>query len=157
MPRRVVLDACVLYPQSVRDTLLYVAQRRLFAPVWSVEIIEEVRRNLVPARLTPEAFTRFSERMNDVWPEAMATRHVTLTTEDAPGVSEKDLHVLGTAIAEHADLIVTVNVRDFSSGTCAQRGIEVYHPDRFLCELHDENPWQVLSALAWQSLGLLHD
>lgn len=154
MPRRAVLDACVLYPQSIRDSLLYIAQRGLFAPIWSEEILAEVSRNLVPERMTGTSFDSWRAALTKAWPEALATRHVVIHPGDAPGVDQKDLHVLGTAVAEHADTIVTANLKDFSATTCADLGVEIYHPDRFLCELHDERPWAVLSALAWHSLYL---
>jgi hypothetical protein len=37
----VVLDACVLYPASIRDLLLNLAQLGLFKPRWSDEIQNE--------------------------------------------------------------------------------------------------------------------
>ena len=42
-----LLDACVLYPVGVRDLLLCVAERRVFVPYWSAEILDEVERNIV--------------------------------------------------------------------------------------------------------------
>jgi hypothetical protein len=47
VPFAVVLDACVLYPLPLRDTLLRVAQQTLYTPRWSGRILEEVARNLV--------------------------------------------------------------------------------------------------------------
>jgi hypothetical protein len=42
-----VLDACVLIPASLRDTLLRLAETpRLYTPKWSAEIWVEVERNL---------------------------------------------------------------------------------------------------------------
>lgn len=37
-----LLDACVLYPPTLRDLLLRLGERRLHRPLWSVEILEEV-------------------------------------------------------------------------------------------------------------------
>jgi hypothetical protein len=42
-----VLDAAVLYPEALRDTLLRLADVGFFRPHWSDIILEEVRRNLV--------------------------------------------------------------------------------------------------------------
>jgi hypothetical protein len=42
----VVLDACVLYPIILCDTLLRLAESGLYIPRWSATILEEVRLNL---------------------------------------------------------------------------------------------------------------
>ena len=43
MPPAAVLDACTLYPVGLRDTLLSVAQAHVFRPLWSADILAEVR------------------------------------------------------------------------------------------------------------------
>ncbi len=55
MPAVVVLDACVLYPLPLRDTLLRVARQNLYAVRGSNRILDEVTRNLIEhRRATPE-------------------------------------------------------------------------------------------------------
>jgi hypothetical protein len=55
VPFAVVLDACVLYPLPLRDTLLRVAQQSLYAVRWSRRILDEVTRNLIEdRRATPD-------------------------------------------------------------------------------------------------------
>jgi hypothetical protein len=49
-PFEVVLDACVLFPASIRDTLLRAADAGLYRVYWSELILEEVRRNLIGQR-----------------------------------------------------------------------------------------------------------
>lgn len=46
-PDGIPLDASVLFPAALRDRLLRAARRGLFRPLWTEEILEEVRRNLV--------------------------------------------------------------------------------------------------------------
>ncbi|MGH2410731.1 MAG: hypothetical protein ACRDGS_10235 [Chloroflexota bacterium] len=41
-----LLDACVLYPAALRDTLLRAALRDPYRPQWSARIMDEVSRNL---------------------------------------------------------------------------------------------------------------
>jgi hypothetical protein len=43
----VVLDACVLVPAALRDTLLRCAERRMYLPSWSNEILDELGRTLL--------------------------------------------------------------------------------------------------------------
>ncbi len=43
-----ILDACVLLPMPLADTLLRMAETpQLYVPKWSSEIISEVSRNLI--------------------------------------------------------------------------------------------------------------
>jgi hypothetical protein len=45
---RAVLDACVLIPMPLADTLLRMAEEpRLYLPKWSQTIMNEVTRNLI--------------------------------------------------------------------------------------------------------------
>ena len=46
-PFKVVLDANVLYPFTLRDTLLRAAAAGLFQAYWSEKILDEATRNLV--------------------------------------------------------------------------------------------------------------
>jgi PIN domain len=48
----VVLDACVLIPATLRDTLLRAAEKGMYRLHWSDEILDEVRRNLVKRAMT---------------------------------------------------------------------------------------------------------
>jgi hypothetical protein len=41
-----VLDASVLYPLPLRDTLLRVAEIELYDPYWSQRILDEVARRM---------------------------------------------------------------------------------------------------------------
>jgi hypothetical protein len=46
----VILDASVLYPLPLRDTLLRIAETGLYDPCWSERILDEVGRNLIAKR-----------------------------------------------------------------------------------------------------------
>ena len=48
----VVLDACVLIPATLRDTLLRAVEKGMYRLHWSDEILDEVRRNLVKREMT---------------------------------------------------------------------------------------------------------
>lgn len=46
-PFKVVLDACVLYPFTVRDVLLEAAAQGFYQVYWSETILHEALRNLI--------------------------------------------------------------------------------------------------------------
>ena len=43
----ILLDACVLYPYTLRDTLMHLALARLYTPCWTDRIHEEWHRNVL--------------------------------------------------------------------------------------------------------------
>ena len=56
VPTSALLDACVLMPINLTDVLLRLAKAGTFRPLWSAEVLDEVRRNLprASAGMTPE-------------------------------------------------------------------------------------------------------
>lgn len=50
----VLLDACAIFPMSLRDTLLRAADAGLYRLVLTEDILEEVRRNLISERRLTE-------------------------------------------------------------------------------------------------------
>ncbi len=69
---RVVLDACVLVPMPLADTLLRMAEApRLYLPKWSQMIMDEVTRNLIAKwDMAPEKAHRREEELRRHFPEA---------------------------------------------------------------------------------------
>ncbi len=127
-----ILDANVLYPQLIRDTLLSLAVESLYHARWSATIHDEWTRNLLKHR--PELIDKLPlvvERMNASVPDCLVTNYEKLANTIAlpdPG----DRHVVAAAIVGHADSIVTFNTKDFPAAVLQPYGIEVQHPDEFL-------------------------
>jgi hypothetical protein len=57
-----------------------------------------------------------------------------------------DVHVLAAAIAGNADVIVTVNAKDFPRNVLAEEGVSRADPDGFLLGIHAAQPELVLTA-----------
>lgn len=111
-PFRVVLDANVLYPFTVRDTLLRAAAEGLFQPYWSEQILDEVERNLVgKGTISLEQAKRLRRAMTGVFPESMVTGHEHLVA--AMQNHHGDRHVAAAALRAGAQVIVTCNLKDF--------------------------------------------
>lgn len=76
----VVLDACVLFPASLRDTLLRAADADLYRVHLTADILEEVRRNLVKKGMEEQK----SQRLINVIKEQFASGIVTHHLKDFP-------------------------------------------------------------------------
>lgn len=154
-PYPVVLDACVLYPARLRDLLMHLGLAGLYLPKWSAVIHDEWRRNLLLKRsdINPEALARTTDLMNLALPDANVTGFETLI-EGISLLDPDDRHVLAAAIRSNADVIVTLNLKDFPSGVLAGFGIEALHPDDFISDLFDLNHSVALNAVRLQRNAL---
>lgn len=149
----VVLDACVLYPFYLRDTLLRTAEKGLYRVHWSATILDEAVRNLVKTgRIDQSGAQRLIDAMAASFPEAIVTGYESLI--DVMTNDEKDRHVAATAVRCHAQVIVTANLSDFPDAALAPYGLEAQHPDEFLCNLLDLDPSRVLQAVFEQAADL---
>jgi predicted nucleic acid-binding protein len=127
-----VLDACVIVPASLRDTLLRLAENpRLYVPKWSDEIMQEVRRTLQNRlQKTKEQVDHIEQELRKAFPEAWVTGCKEL--ESALQNHPKDRHVLAAAIRCSAQTIVTFNIKHFPSELLKRYDVEPMHPDEFL-------------------------
>jgi predicted nucleic acid-binding protein len=141
-----VLDANVLYPFSLRDLLLRLAELELYAPLWSERILDEMRRNLIE-RYTEEQADAIMAAMRGAFEEAEVDAAEVERLEPAMTNDAKDRHVLATAVAADCELIVTFDVDDFPVEACEPVGVEALDPDSFLLDLRDLSPEGVLITL----------
>jgi predicted nucleic acid-binding protein len=149
---RALLDACVLVPITLCDTLLRVAQAGGYEPRWSHLIIEEVRQAVLELRpdISPERLERRLGAMGRAFPKAL----VGGSLEIAAGIDvpdPDDAHVVAAAIQGRADAIVTANVSDFPIAALRVRGIDVVHPDLFLAERSGLSPKALARIVAEQA------
>src|SRR5919197_846666 len=154
MPFSAVLDANVLYPSSLRDTLLRLAELELYTPLWSARILEEMTRNLVEHWITEEQAERIEQAMRRAFEEAEANPAEIERLEPAMTNDPKDRHVLAVAVAADSELIVTFDLDGFPPEACDPVGVEAIHPDEFLLDLYDLDPEAVGAALGQQAADL---
>ncbi len=149
----VVLDACVLFPAPLRDTLLRAASAGLYRMQWTNDILEEVRRNLVSDLNIPEEKAqRLIDTMHKYFPEALITHHTPLI--NAMPNDPKDRHVLAAAVACQAQVIVTQNLRHFSHEVLSPFEVEAQSPDEFLTHLFYLYPERMMEIIAEQAADL---
>lgn len=147
-PPTALLDANVLYPAGLRDLLLRLADRYLYAPLWSADIHEEWMRSLLADRPDIDAgvLDRTRAVMDAHFPDAVVTGYEAIAaTLDLP--DPDDRHVLAAAIQGSADMIVTRNLRDFPADRLAPHGLAAQHPDAFVVELFEADADAVLAAV----------
>ena len=147
-PKRVLLDACVLFPAVLRDILLGCARAGLFSPCWSPRILAEWAHTA--QRRGPDAGTAAVAAITALraaFPDAETLPDAaTETLLDLPDPA--DAHVLAAALAARADLLVTQNLRDFPARALAPHGLRAQSPDDFLMTLWLAEPETVATAVA---------
>lgn len=151
MAFKAVLDANVLFPASLRDTLLSLAEIELFDPLWSARILDEMKRSLIEDRgFSPEMARRLEAQMAIAFEDALVPQGAIDALEPAMTNHVKDRHVLAAAVAQDADAVVTNNTRHFPPEACDPHGVEVSSADEFLGSLFDLNPADVCESLERQ-------
>lgn len=149
MPKAIaVLDACVLYPPSLRDLLMRIAVAGAFEPRWTEEIHTEWIRNVLAdnPEITPAQLDRTRRLMNQAIPNGLVSGYEAHTSAlSLPDANDR--HVLAAAIEASATVIVTFNLSDFPATTLAAYGIEPLHPDVFLSALFDDDADLFLRAM----------
>lgn len=150
VPLRVVLDANVLYPFTLRDTLLRVAAAGLLRVHWSDEILDETTRNLVrDGVMSTSQAARLRGAMAAAFPEARVVGHAGLISRMKN--DEKDRHVAAAAVKAGAQVIVTANLDDFRA---LPDGLEAQSPDELLSHLFALAPDVLVEIVRSQAADL---
>lgn len=146
-----LLDACALYPVGLRDTLLSVAQAHAFRPLWSADILAELRGAILRSvsGADPARVDRMLGHMKAAFPEAMLAGYAHLIPKMTNDPADR--HVLAAAVTGHADVVVTWNTRHFPPSACRSHGIAVETPDDFLARIYAGDPGAVDAALGRQA------
>lgn len=140
---RVLIDACVLYPTVMREVLIGVAAQGLFTPLWSPRILEEWARAVARLGDGYEDMARGEIALLKArWPNAEITYPAGLEAGlHLP--DPDDTHVLAAAIAGKADVLLTMNLKDFPTHVVSAHGVLRRDPDGLLREMFAQNPQAV--------------
>lgn len=147
-----LLDACVLVPIALADTLLRLAEADLYRPLWSERILDEMVDAINAARpnLPQDAAHKRADVMRTFFEDAKVDGWEDLE----PSISlpdPDDRHVVAAALRGRADLIITAHIRDFPTDVLSPMGLEVQHPDEFLLNQLDLEPDLTVAALHRQA------
>lgn len=143
-----VLDASVLFSAPLRDILLRLAGRGLFAPRWTEMIHFEWIEAVLKRRpdITRKQLERTRLLMNQYVLEALVVnyeKHNSAFTLPDPD----DHHVLAAGIEGGANIIITLNLKDFPAKILQSFQIQALHPDDFIMQLAKTNPAGVLDTM----------
>ncbi len=137
---KALLDTCVIYPTVMRQMLLGAARAGAFTPLWSARIIEEWQRASI--KLGPAGVAQAGAEaalLAADWPAAQVTWPPSLEARLwLPDPA--DTHVLAAAIAGSADVIVTLNSKDFPRQILAEEGLSRSDPDALLHGIWQASP-----------------
>lgn len=149
----VVLDACVLVPMPLCDTLLRLAQNpAMYRALWSEEILAEVAKAIqFSLGYSAEQTDRRITTMREAFPEAIISAPASLDKAFDCIPDPKDRHVLSVAVTGHVHAIVTNNVKDSPEDCLKQFGILRHTADDFLIHQYWINPDSILDVLDHQS------
>ncbi|WP_052851476.1 PIN domain-containing protein [Streptomyces avicenniae] len=148
MPFVALYDANVLYPSTLRDVLIRVAQAGLVHARWTETILDEVFRNLKANR--PDLDSVRLDRTRQLMTAAVRDSKVTGYEPLIEAVSlpdPDDRHVLAAAVKARAQVIVTFNLKDFPATDLGRWDVESVHPDAFLEAQIDLDPAIVYGAV----------
>lgn len=140
-------DANVLYPAELRNLLMRLAMTGSFRAKWSADVHEEWISNLLKNR--PDLTRKQLERTRALMDKHAIAALVAGYKDLIPGLQlpdPDDRHVLAAAIRGGADVIVTMNGRDFPEESIGRFGIEAQHPDDFIHSLFGVSLSDVLLA-----------
>lgn len=147
----VVYDANVLYPPSIRNLFVGLADARLVQARWTDCILDEFVGSV--ARNRPEheeGVNRARRSMEKTLPSAKVKgfqyRIPSLQLPDPD-----DRHVLAAAIHSGAKAIVTYNLKDFPKEGLSPYDIEAWIPDYFVWSLLKYNTLLIINILKEQS------
>ncbi|WP_018638836.1 PIN domain-containing protein [Parafrankia elaeagni] len=148
-PYTVVLDACVLVPISLADTLLRAAEKGLYRLLWSERILTEARQateEIHPGVDVAKRFAHMRAAFDDALVEGWEGLEAGITLPDSD-----DRHVVATAIRGGAHAIVTANLVDFPMSALGPLGLRAIHPDDFLLDQLDFSPPTMLRVIQEQA------
>jgi predicted nucleic acid-binding protein len=146
-----ILDACILAPMPVADTLLRLAEYDppFYAPKWSRHILEETKSVLAKFGYSAVQAEHRIFEMERMFPEALVTGYDGLI--NAMGNDPKDRHVLAAAVRARADCIVSDNTRHFPASVLEPLEIQCLTAEDFLVQQYHLDPDSFIGVLSDQA------
>jgi PIN domain-containing protein len=153
-----VLDACVLVPMPLCDTLLRLAEEPgLYRPLWGEEILQEVSSALAKLGYNQAQRERRLQAMRLAFPEAIVEVPEEIVRALGSLPDQRDCHVVAVGIVRSANAIVTLNKKHFPPECLEKYGILCQNPDDFLIHQYHLARERVLNQLDYQAANIKQD
>src|SRR3954465_4659839 len=140
-PLVAVYDACVLYPNFLRDFLVRLAihgqGKGVLRAKWTGRIHREWMRAVLRQRPDLRPALQRTRRLMDRHVRGCRVRGYERWEQKLTLPDPDDRHVLAAALACVADVIVTFNTKDFPPSALAPFGVTAVTPDAFVGMLMD--------------------
>jgi hypothetical protein len=138
-PLVAVYDACILYPNFLRDFLVRLAihgrGQGILRVKWTGRIHREWTTAILRRRPELRVALRRTRQLMDRHVRGCRVRGYQRWEQRLTLPDENDRHVLAAALACVADVIVTFNTTDFPPATLAPFRIVAVEPDAFVYQL----------------------
>lgn len=138
--RRVYVDTSVLFPFSVMDLFLALAEDSIHHVLWTDELLDEWERVIVREhQRTPESAAAVTNAIREFFDDTRIEPTLYRGRISTMPGSDHDDHVhSAAAIAAGADALITWDKAGFPPKELAELGLRVLDPDTYLVELLDE-------------------
>ena len=144
---RVFADTATLYPISVADLVLRLAEAGMFDLVWSDHLLAEVERVLVERKgLAREAASYFCDCVRGAFPDGRVAPDLYLPlVASRTGPDPNDHEHSAAAVAGRATVVLSADRRGYPNSDIAPARRS--DPDTFLTGLLRRHPGEVLSTV----------
>jgi predicted nucleic acid-binding protein len=146
---RVFVDTNVLFPYSLMDMMLTLAEDGIHEFLWSEDLLDEWEEVIVRERQrSAESAAHLTAQIRSFFAEGYIPQsdYAHMVASMPGGDPDDHLH-MAAAIAGNADLIITSDAGDYPRLELARHGIRVLNPDEYLVEVLGEVPDEVMLAV----------
>jgi len=139
---RLYLDTNVLFPMTLMDLMLAMAEDFHHDLLWSDFLLDEWERVIVrERRRTPEQASAITGAIRQAFPSGrIAPDDYESIIKTVPSPDPDDRVHGAAALAGGATALITANLRHFDSDFFAERGVSVDTPERYLLRRLEDAP-----------------
>ncbi len=143
---RVFADTNVLFPFSIMDLVLGMAEDGMHEFLWSEDLLQEWQRVIVEAsRRSAQSAASVAAAIREFFEDGEVTRAAyEADIDEMPSPDIDDRKHIAAAKAGRATVLLTKNLKDFPAAALAEMSIRVLDIDAYLCEQLDASPEQML-------------